>query len=37
MYIYYNNIQNKACFILGFVNRNCIDFNNPIALKALYC
>jgi len=23
--------------MLGFVSRVCLDFNNPIALKSLYC
>jgi len=33
-YIY---IQNKASSMLGFINRSCKDFVNPLALKSLYC
>ncbi|KAF0725325.1 Uncharacterized protein FWK35_00021174 [Aphis craccivora] len=34
---HYIHIQNKASSMLGFINRSCKDFNNPLALKSLYC
>lgn len=30
-------IQSKASSLLGFIIRSCNNFNNPIALKSLYC
>lgn len=32
---HYESVQNKAFFVLGFINRNCKDFKNLFALKAL--
>jgi len=34
---HYAYVINKASSMLGFVSRFCSDFNNPVALKTLYC
>uniref|UniRef100_A0A2S2QBB0 RNA-directed DNA polymerase n=1 Tax=Sipha flava TaxID=143950 RepID=A0A2S2QBB0_9HEMI len=34
---HYIHIQNRASSMLGFIMRSCNNFDNPIALKSLYC
>jgi hypothetical protein len=34
---HYIHIQNRASSMLGFIMRNCNNFDNPLALKSLYC
>lgn len=31
------HIQNRASSMLGFIMRSCNNFDNPLALKSLYC
>lgn len=34
---HYVYMLNKASFVLCFINRSCMQFNNPCALQYLYC
>jgi hypothetical protein len=31
------NIVNMSNKILGFIRRNCVDFDDSLALKSVYC
>jgi len=34
---HYINMQNRASSLLYFIHRSCNNFDNPTALKSLYC
>jgi hypothetical protein len=34
---HYMHIQNRVSSMLGLIMRSCNNFDNPLALKSLYC